>query len=102
LDAFFFLATFLAFFFAMINSSNVCSGRGDSGHPPKRHEYERLAFINATAPWRLRVGRFSEIQISLDFIGSNQLFRIRIKKPAFCGRRAVFWHFVRITPLRGD
>jgi hypothetical protein len=47
---FFFFATFLAFFFAMINSSNVRSGRGDSGHPPKRDEYERLAFGNATAP----------------------------------------------------
>jgi hypothetical protein len=40
LEAFFFVA-FLAFFFAaMINSSIVCSGQSDSGHPPKHEEYE--------------------------------------------------------------
>jgi hypothetical protein len=70
LEAFFFLATFLAFFFAaMINSSIVCSGRGDSSHPPKRHEYERLAFGNATLPWALRKRDFTKIHPEPIFIG---------------------------------
>ncbi|MBW8708144.1 MAG: hypothetical protein JF627_02580 [Alphaproteobacteria bacterium] len=41
----FFLVAFLAFFFAaMFNSSIVCSGLNDSRRPPKRHQYELLAF----------------------------------------------------------
>jgi hypothetical protein len=41
----FFLVAFLAFFLAaMINSSIVCSGLNDLGRPPKRHQYELLAF----------------------------------------------------------
>jgi hypothetical protein len=103
LEAFFFLATFLAFFFAaMINSSIVCSGRGDSGHPPKRHQYERLAFANATLAWALRKPVFRKMHPMPGFIGLKLLFRVRIKNPPFRGRLAVSAHFVRITPLRGD
>jgi hypothetical protein len=41
----FFLVAFLAFFFAaMFNSSIVCSGLNDLHRPPKRHQYELLAF----------------------------------------------------------
>jgi hypothetical protein len=41
----FFLVAFLAFFFAaMFNSSIVCSGLNDLRRPPKRHQYEVLAF----------------------------------------------------------
>jgi hypothetical protein len=41
----FFLVAFLAFFFAaMFNSSIVCSGPNDLRRPPKRHQYELLAF----------------------------------------------------------
>jgi hypothetical protein len=41
----FFLVAFLAFFFAaMFNSSIVCSGLNDLRRPPKRHQYELLAF----------------------------------------------------------
>jgi hypothetical protein len=41
----FFLVAFLAFFFAaMFNSSIVCSGLNDLHRPPKRHQYEVLAF----------------------------------------------------------
>jgi hypothetical protein len=71
LEAFFFVA-FLAFFFAaMINSSSVCSGQSDSGHPPKHEEYERLAFKNAT-PWGFfRKARFAGMYKTLIFIGLN-------------------------------
>jgi hypothetical protein len=47
LAAFFFVVflAFLAFFFAaMFNSSIVCSGLNDLRRPPKRHQYELLAF----------------------------------------------------------
>src|SRR5580658_9802784 len=84
LAAFFFLATFLAFFFAaMINSSSVCSGRGDSGHPPKRHQYERLAFRNATPPGLSQKREFAEICKTPDFKGLDLSFCIRMKKPYF-------------------
>jgi hypothetical protein len=75
----FFLATFLAFFFAaMINSSIVCSGQSDLGHPPKHEEYERLAFKNATPPGIFRKSGFSEIHKTIIFIGLNALFFVRM------------------------
>jgi hypothetical protein len=74
LEAFFFVA-FLAFFFAaMINSSIVCSGQSDLGHPPKHEEYERLAFKNATPPGLFLKRDFSEINKTLIFIGLNATF----------------------------
>ncbi len=46
LVAFFLVAFFFAAFFfaAMLNSSIVCSGPNDSRRPPKRKQYELLAF----------------------------------------------------------
>jgi hypothetical protein len=78
LEAFFFVA-FLAFFFAaMINSSIVCSGQSDSGHPPKHEEYERLAFKNAT-PWGLfRESGFQRAHKTPIFIGLNASFFVRM------------------------
>jgi hypothetical protein len=77
LEAFFFVA-FLAFFFAaMINSSIVCSGRGDSGHPPKHEEYERLAFRNATPPGLFGNARFAQMHKTPIFIELNALFCVQ-------------------------
>jgi hypothetical protein len=71
LEAFFFVA-FLAFFFAaMINSSIVCSGQSDSGHPPKHEHNERLAFENATPRGLLRKSDFIEMHKTLIFIRLN-------------------------------
>jgi hypothetical protein len=69
----------LAFFFAaMINSSIVCSGQSDSGHPPKHEEYERLAFKNATPPGLFRKSDFMQMHIAPIFIGLNASFFVRM------------------------
>jgi hypothetical protein len=78
LEAFFFVA-FLAFFFAaMINSSIVCSGQSDLGHPPKHEEYERLAFKNATPPGLFRKAGFFEMHKTPSFIRLNATFFVRM------------------------